>query len=284
MVAGLMTLQRDRAIQSVRSSLVRNASPRLHMLVLVTVTGGAGFIGSYLLLHAGIRSMAVRYPLAVGLGYAVFLGLVWVWLRRYRLTTRVRQERDRSHVALDVTELPLDQLFSSAPSVDHLGGFGGGGGFSGGGGGSDWTEGPTSLDAVTTAYRSGGSVSSSGGGGGGWDLDLDESAVWLIPVLIIAAIVLCVVAYLLYLAPTLFAELLLDAGLAAGLYRRLLHAERRSWLMTAVRSTAIPACFVAALLALAGTIMQGVYPDAASVGAVVRHLKQPRTEPIRPPQ
>jgi hypothetical protein len=250
------------------------------MLGLVIVTGGAGFIASFLLLHAGMRSMAVRYPLAAGLGYAVFLGMVWMWLRRYRLTTRIRPWRDRRYIDLDITELPLGQLFSSAPPADHLGGFGGGGGFSGGGAGSDWTEAPTSLHAVASVSGSGGGGSPSGGGG--WDLDLDEGALWLIPLAIIAAIVLCVVAYLLYLAPTLFAELLLDAGLAAGLYHKLLHAERRSWLVTAVRSTAIPACFVAALLALAGTIMQGAYPDAASVGAVVRHLSDPRTDRAAP--
>jgi hypothetical protein len=266
-----MTLQRERAIQSVRTSLVRRASPRMHMLGLVTVTGGAGFIASYVLLHAGLRSMGLRYPLAAAFGYAVFLGLVWLWLRRYRLKASVRREKDRHHIDLDITQLPLDQLFSSAPSSpEPFKGFGGGGGFSGGGGGSDWTEAPTSFNAVATATRSGGGSAS----GGGWDLDLDEGALWLIPIAIIAAIVLFVVAYMLYLAPTLFAELLLDAGLAAGLYHKLLRAERRSWLMTAVRSTAIPACFVAALLALAGTIMQGVYPDAASVGAVVGHLKE----------
>jgi hypothetical protein len=250
------------------------------MLSLVTVTGGVGFIASFLLLHAGMRSMAVRYPLAAGIGYAAFLGLVWVWLRRYRLATRIKPWRDRSYVDVDITQLPLDQLFSAAPPADHLGGFGGGGGFSGGGGGTDWTEAPTSLNAMASASRSGGDVSSSGGGG--WDLDFDEHALWLIPIAIIAAIVLCVVAYLLYLAPTLFAELLLDAGLAAGLYHKLLHAERRSWLLTAVRNTAIPACFVAALLALAGTIMQDAYPDAASVGAVLRHLNEPRTDRAAP--
>lgn len=275
-----MTLQRDHAVQSLRARLVRRVSPRLHMFGLVTVTGGAGFIASYLLLHAGMRSMAVRYPLAAGLGYAVFLVLVWVWLRRYRLKTHVRRERNRNHVDLDITELPFDQLFSSVPPAEHLEGFGGGGGFSGGGGGSEWTEAPTSFNVVSTAAQTGGDGSSSGGGG--WDLDLDEGALWLVPIAIIAAVVLCVVGYLLYLAPTLFAELLLDAGLAAGLYRKLLRSERRSWLVTAVRSTAIPACFVAALLALAGTIMQEVYPDAASVGAVVHHLKEPQRERAQP--
>jgi hypothetical protein len=121
-----------------------------------------------------------------------------------------------------------------------------------------------------------GSVGGGGSsGGGGWDLDFDGDSLWLIPVAIIAAVVLCVVAYLTYLAPTLFAEVLLDAGLAAGLYRKLIRMEPRSWLRTAVRNTVVPACFVAALLALAGAILQGVYPDAASIGVVVRHLKEP---------
>ena len=89
---------------------------------------------------------------------------------------------------------------------------------------------------------------------------------------IAVAIALGVVTYLVYFAPTLFAELLLDAGLAAGLYHRLLRTERRSWLTTAIRSTVVPACFVAALLALAGTIMQAVAPTAVSIGGVVGHL------------
>lgn len=276
-----MTLQRERAIQSMRTSLVRRVSPRVHMLGLVTITGGAGFLASYLLLHVGVRSMAVRYPLAAALGYAMFLGLVWVWLRRYRLKAQVRREHNRNHIDLDITELPLDQLFSSAPApADHFEGFGGGGGFSGGGGGNDWTDAPTSFNAVAPVPHSAGGGSASGGGG--WDLDLDEGALWLVPIAIIAAAVLCVVAYVLYLAPTLFAELLLDAGLAAGLYRRLLRIERRSWLVTAVRNTAIPACFVAAALALAGAIMQGVYPDATSVGAVVRHLEESPVEHTAP--
>lgn len=275
-----MTRQRDRAIETLRASLVRRVSPRRHMLGLVTVTGGTGFIASYLLLHAGMRSMTVRYPLATGIAYAVFLGLVWVWLRRYRLATHISRERDRTRVDLDIAELPFDQFFSSASPVTHFDGFGGGGGFDGGGGGSDWTDVPTSFNSVTAASHAG--AGGSGAGGGGWDLDLDEGALWLVPIAIIAAVVLCVVAYLLYLAPTLFAELLLDAGLATGLYRTLLRAEPRSWLATAVRSTAIPACFVAALLALAGAIMQGVYPDAASVGTVVRHLQASHIERAAP--
>jgi hypothetical protein len=84
--------------------------------------------------------------------------------------------------------------------------------------------------------------------------------------------------YVVYLAPALLAELLLDAGLAAGLYRRLSRIERRSWLTTAVRNTIVPAALAAGLLAIAGGIMQTVYPSAVSVGGVVEQLRNRPTE------
>jgi hypothetical protein len=231
-----------------------------------------GFATSYVLLHAGLTLMALRYPLAVGVGYLAFLALVRLWLRRVRLRARVTRRERGANVDLDVLELPLDQLFTPGPAPKpQFIGFGHGGGFSGGGGGTSWGDGPPTLTSadVASAPKGGGG----GSAGGGWDLDLDEGALWLIPIAIIVAIALGVVTYIVYLAPTLFAELLLDAGLAVGLYHRLLRAGRRSWPTTAVRSTIIPACFVAALLALAGTIMQAVVPTAVSIGGVVSHLQ-----------
>lgn len=267
-----MTLERERAVQTVRGSLMRRASPRVHMLLLVGTTAMTGFATSYVLLHAGLTVMALRYPLAVGVGYLAFLALVRLWLRRFRLRARVTRRERGADVDLDVLELPLDQLFTPGPAPEpEFIGFGHGGGFSGGGGGTSWGDGPPTLISadVASAPRGGGG----GSAGGGWDLDLDEGALWLIPIAIIVAIALGVVTYLVYLAPTLFAELLLDAGLAAGLYHRLLRTGRRSWLTTAIRSTVVPACFVAALLALAGTIMQAVVPTAVSIGGVVSHLR-----------
>ena len=239
------------------------------MLLLVGITAVTGFATSYVLLHAGLTLMAVRYPLAVGVAYLAFLALVRLWLRRFRLRARVTRRERGEDVDLDVLELPLDQLFTRGPPPEpQFIGFGHGGGFSGGGGGTDWGDVPPTLPSADVA-----SVSRGGGSaGGGWDVDLDEGAVWLIPITIIVAIALGVVTYLVYLAPTLFAELLLDAGLAAGLYHRLMRTERRSWLTTAIRNTVVPACFVAALLALAGTIMQAVVPTAVSIGGVVSQL------------
>jgi hypothetical protein len=268
--------ERETAIQRLRELLRQRMSPRLHMLTLVGATAACGLLSSFLLLKAGISTMALRYPLAVGFAYCAFLALVAVWLRRFQL--RVREMPPRSDrggnldLDFDVIEVPLDGMWDAASIPKRGSRFGGGGGFSGGG--SSSTIDQAASVAFVPSPPSGGSPAG-GGGGGGWDLDLDEGALWLIPVVIVAVLALGVVIYVVYTAPALFAELLLDAGLAAGLYRRLTRIERRSWLVTAVRNTLVPACFVAGLLGIAGGIMQAVYPDTVSIGGVAHQVLNP---------
>src|ERR1700750_205889 len=96
-----ITVQRKYAVESVRANLVRRTSPRMHMLGLVVVTGGVGFLASFAMLHAGVRSMAVRYPIATCLGYAAFLGLIRLWIRQYRVTARATSKKSRYDFDLD---------------------------------------------------------------------------------------------------------------------------------------------------------------------------------------
>lgn len=270
----------ERTIREVRDLLQRRTSPRLHMLALVTVTAACGLLSSYILLHVGVTRMFIRYPLAVGLAYVAFLGLVAIWLRRFHLRAHDSRRANSRGIEFDVVELPIDAMWGSAPrSRASVPTFGGGGDFSGGGSSGSWSNATTNIVTANSAPPSltGGS---GGSAGGGWDLDLDEGALWLIPVAIIGVVAFSVLVYVVYIAPALFAELLLDVGLAAGLYRRLANVERRSWLTTAIRNTAVPAFFVAALLALSGSIMQAVYPDVVSVGGVVHHvLNSSRPQP-----
>jgi hypothetical protein len=254
------------------------------MLVLVTLTAACGFLSSFLLLRAGLHSMAIRYPIAVLLAYLVFIGLVALWLRRYRLRARVRSQYGRPQVDLDVLDVPFDQLLSGAPeTAPEITGFGGGGGFSGAGGGTSWGEGPPTFSSVADASLShGASLDVHGDVGGSLDVDLDELGVFLIALVIAVALVLGGVIYVIFLAPVLFSELLLDVGLSAGLYQLLMREERRSWLTTAVRNTLIPAFIVAGSLAVAGAFMHMAYPDASSIGVVVKHLQKGDTASARP--
>jgi len=261
--------ERERTIHEVRKLLQRHASPRLHMVSLVAVTGACGLLSSYVLLNAGLTAMAIRYPIAVGLAYLAFLGLIAIWLRRFRLHAKSTSDQKEPSLDFDLVELPVDAMWNVEPRTE----FGGAGGFSGGGATGSWTESAGST-AIVRGVASRPTTGPARGGGDGWGFDFDfgDGAMWLLLVTIIAALALSVVTYVVYISPGLLAELLLDAGLAAGLYRRLAGIERRSWLSTAIRRTVIPAVLVAGLLAVAGSIMQHVYPDTVSVGGVAHRV------------
>jgi hypothetical protein len=239
------------------------------MLVLVATTAAVGLLSSFLLLKAGLTSMEARYPLSIGIAYLAFLALVGLWLRRFRLRGRDRRADFDLDVDLDIVEVPLERLLRPASEAFE---FGGAGGFSGSGGGATWGEPfpPLERPALLEADLP------TGGSGSSFSLELDDEV--LLVLLLVGALATGVLIYVVWTAPALFAELLLDAGLAAGLYRRLAGIERRRWLVTAIRRTIIPACIVAMLLGVAGTAMQLAYPDAVSIGGVTRHLLKHRSE------
>jgi len=231
------------------------------MTLGVIVAGVGGLLTSFVALHLGLTRMAVRYPLAVAVAYAIFLGYLWIWLRMHGI--RIRSEaRNRtieiSPSDLDVVAFPFR---SDAPAPFE---FGQGGSFSGGGGGAEWgeTAAPEApAHAVAVAHVAKKAGASSG-------IDLDDGAWVLFIAGIAAAAVLGAAIYVIYIAPVLFAEILLDAALAAGLYRRLRGVDARSWWRTAIRRTIVPAAGSALFVSVAGAVMQSVYPQASSIGMV----------------
>lgn len=91
------------------------------------------------------------------------------------------------------------------------------------------------------------------------------------PLFIVTALAAMAVAsfYVVYIAPTLFAELLVDGALSYVLYRRLRQAERQHWLSTAVKHTAWPFAVAAILLALIGLALSSAAPGAHTLGEVL---------------
>ena len=247
-------LQRHQLVASIRAHLERDDYPRLQMLLLVGLTGAVGFLVSYTLLQLGFTVMWSRYLLALVVAYGVFLGLLWLWLR------------SRPDASLD---FPSYGEAGSSPCGDSAGSdFSGGGGSGGGGGASGNFDSAQGLPIESANDSLGESISAVGEVASG----ADEL---VIPLALIAGIGFLLLSslWVVYSAPVLFAELLVDGVLAASLYRRLRGLESRHWLQTALQHTWWPFVLTGFLLVLSGWAMQAYAPEAHTLGQVLSHTK-----------
>lgn len=246
-------LTRSLAVLNYKRQLERDSFPRLQMGLIVLVTGGVGLLMSFLLLQSGMGSMALRYPFALAVSYVAFLLLLWAWLRS--------KEDDFSNIPDFSTAMPnLSGGGHSAPFQS------GGGGDFGGGGASGSFDGPTSQSFVGVDDSSGDSIGDTLGSVG----DADELAIPIIA--IVFALGMAVASlYVVYLAPTLFAELLVDGVLSYTLYRHLHKVETHFWLSTAFKRTVFPFLLTAIFLAIMGAAMAHYAPGARSIGEVVHY-------------
>lgn len=255
------------------AKLEADGHPRLQMSLLVALTGLAGLSASFLMLHSGIESMGLRYPLATGAAYGAFIVLLWIWLR-----TRTEDWVDGS---LDVPD------FSSAggSSTDGAGAvptecvrlpeLNPGGGEFGGGGASSSFQFDDTLPSPSLPEVGGGNVGNIGEVVGDAVGGADEGAIPIALILLVAvlvAVLLLASFYVIYLAPALFAELLVDGALSASLYRRMRGLQTRHWLESALRRTALPFLITALSLALVGHGLHVLAPEAHSVGEALRVL------------
>lgn len=74
------TRLKEQARRGLSKYFEQRRSPRslLSLIILVTALAGLGI--SFGLLRAGVTSMGVRYPLSVLASYALFLGLIRIWV------------------------------------------------------------------------------------------------------------------------------------------------------------------------------------------------------------
>ena len=224
----------------------------MEMSVIALGTGAAGFLASSTLLHLGLYAMWLRYLIALAVAYLVFFALLRLWLL---LRGRRIEARDVSDLTDVVLELRLPR-----PN-----GLAGGGGQFGGGGASALIDGKRALPAAVVEAKSGAASS----------LDLFDPDEAVLPLLLIAALLAALLAavWIVYSAPSLFAELLVDGALVGGLYRRLRRNESRSWISTILRNTALPFAATGLLFVAAGWFIQSRIPEARSIGDAVRQMR-----------
>jgi hypothetical protein len=263
---------RKRAVELIERQLLRKGRPRLQMTLILFLTGATGFLISFALLHLGIIWMWLRYPISILLAYCVFLLLLRFWL-----FSHVREGESGLYVdpsILDVGSSIANVLPSDGGgSAAEIFKLGGGGDFGGGGAGGSWAEGLNSASAASQG--SGGGILGRGSGvvrGGGrsglnLDLDLDEGCLIILALLFILGGVVASL-YVVYIAPALLAEILVDGLLLTGLYKRMKNMERGNWLRTAVRKTLLAALVVAFFFSIAGYLFQKAVPTAHSIGDI----------------
>ena len=106
---------------------------------------------------------------------------------------------------------------------------------------------------------------------GSW-LDGFDDLGWIVLALVAAVAGLIAVASIVWAAPTLLAEVLVDALIVSSVSRHLADSERRDWTTMAIRRTWIPAAIVIIALVVGGWALQQAAPEATSIGPALKSL------------
>lgn len=242
---------RSQVVNRVQQKLEKESYPRLQMTLIAALTGAFGLLSSYILLLQGVDGMALRYPFALVLAYAMFLFLIWLWLRTN---------------ADDYTDIPdfPDTLPSGGGGTPGLPSRSGRGGDFGGGASGSFDESAYLAAESASPIRGVGESAAS-------VAEADELAIPLLAVVLALGLALASF-YVIYIAPALLAEVLVDGALSFALYRYMRGEDPAHWLATAVRRTIQPFLATAVFLAIIGVAMSAYAPGARSIGEVIHRV------------
>ena len=249
---------RSELVEELRRSLSTTGFPRAQMIGMVAVAGGAAFLFSALSLRLGLEHMGVRYGLASVAGYFAFVGMIRAWIAWQRGRLGGALDAVDAVDVVDAANAFGPELVPARPVPTLLGG-----GRSGGAGASSaWGEGGSAMTVESDGVSK---VS-------GWSFDFDDA--WPIVVAVIGiALGAVAVFYTIWIAPVLLAEVALDAALVTAVYRRLKKADAGTWLGATLRRTWIAGAALAVFMAMTGTALTYVAPEARSIGGVIRSVR-----------
>jgi hypothetical protein len=211
--------------------MVRALWVRFHVALILFAVVVVGMLANALLLRLGLRSLAVRYPLDVLLGYASFFVGVKLWLRYAEATLPPRLRHD-------VVRVEDGQM---APEQSNLSAK------------TKWWE---HLDISVPDVSDG-------------DGCLGVVLAFLLGIVLL--FVLGIGAYMLAEAPALLGEVFVQAALAGALRRGAKRMEEPHWSGTVLRATWIPASLVLLLALLLGSVLQRHCPVAARLADALFH-------------
>src|SRR5262245_60728031 len=240
-----------------RTRLETGHWPRIHCMLIVTMSTAAACLTSFLLLLMHVNWMAVRYGAAALAGYATFVLLLHAWVRWK--WSRMKLNDDGSDVVdVEANLVPVD--FGPLPDAPLR--VAGGGGQSGGGGASgSWGPGPK--------------ASVSGGSGRSWGLDFDaDDLFWVIVALVAAFAGIVAIGYVVWIAPTLLAEAIVNGAIAGKVYHGMRKHEDDFWTSQIFRHTIVSGVVVFFCAVVVGYAFNRIAPEARSIGGVWAHLQE----------
>jgi hypothetical protein len=246
------------AFQRFKERILHSYFVRLDMTLILAVAVISGLGISKLLLEFGVRSLKLRYPIAVLASYGAFLLLIRVWI--WYVFSRKNAASTGTRSALRNVDLD---------AVDVIGGGGdvaaepvrfAGGDFGGSGASDVWEE---PIKAAVAPTRCG----SSGGKSGSFDLGDDAAVLLLVGLLVVA--ICCAGGYLVYVAPDILPEAAWQAALASAFARASKPTEHHDWLPCVLRTSAIPFIIVLILAGALGWVAHQHCPQAVKLAQVL---------------
>lgn len=230
------SLTRDQR-KELKQKLLASGSPRLQMTGILLLTGLAGFAASALLHALGLEGMALRYLIATAVAYLAFLLCLHLWVR---------------YVASRELSISID-----ADTIEDV---------------VDIADEVRGLDGTLPRVIPARGHSSSGdlkGLGDLFSIDLDEGAIVVIVAVLLLALA-AVAVYFIAVAPAFLGEIVADAFLLGGLYRRVKKLQASDWLPGAIRGSVFFFAVVALIFAGGGFLIQHIDPAITTFGEALR--------------
>jgi hypothetical protein len=231
------------------------------MSMILASCGLAAMIASWSMLHLGVGSMLVRYPIAICLAYVTFLVGVWTWLRAMGYIDGSGRST-RSNLDGSSVDIPVSGGGGGGGGALNIP-RGGGGSFDGGGASAAWAENQAAPMAVMADQGSAASsadaptLGGSKGGGSGFSIDgIDgDGLVVILLAIALVAIVFITSGYLIWCAPDVLTEAAFGAALAGTLTRSARKQAPNGWVAGVVKKTWWPfAVVLVAAVVFAGYV------------------------------
>ncbi len=254
--------------QHMASALQKKHWLRLHGLCMGLLVLLVMWAVTAALLHSGVHSMALRYAISLGVGYAVYLLALRLWAAYLVRNAYARKREDAWVDGMDpVPDLHVGKGVPDGPS-------GGGGNFGGGGASGDWADGDVSSAAsnVSSSWTDALDVVDIGGG--------DEGIV-LVPILaVFAGLLLAFFGFgallWLYFGVDVLLSVAVELAFSMMTARALVQVERAGWLASAVRLTWKPLLGALVCAVALGALADWWVPDAHTLREVIAHIRGTR--------